>query len=179
MFFDCPVGKWLKEAFRTSCKIAFDPALKPAKDSILSIPFATMKANDEIVRFFCVQNLSQFGDSLEVLDAYLASPVFSGIFARGNKQALKYLPDGFVTRHPDHGKFYIFLFPPEAWSLNGNVFIDLNCIYNQGEESFVNLIGHELHHSYRRGYIQEKYKDNGSPVVAALSMMQSEGAPIF
>lgn len=175
MFFDRPVGQSLKEAFRTSCKIAFDPALKPAKDSILSIPFATMKANDEIVRFFCVQNLSQFGDSLEVLDAYLASPVFSGIFARGNKQALKYLPDGFVTRHPDHGKFYIFLFSPEAWSLNGNVFIDLNCIYNQGEESFVNLIGHELHHSYRRGYIQEKYKDNGSPVVAALSMMQSEG----
>ena len=78
-------------------------------------------------------------------------------------------------RHPDHSKFYILLFTPEAWSLSGNVFMDLNCVYSQDEESLVNLIGHELHHSYRWGYLREKYKDSGSPVAAALSMMQSEG----
>lgn len=174
-FFDRPVGKSLKETFRASYEIVFNPALEAVKDSILGIPFRTLKTNEDIVRFFCIQNLNQFGDNLDVLNAYLASPVFGDVFVRGNKQALKYLPDGFVTRRPSHSKFYIFLFTPEAWSLNGNVFMDLNCIYNQGEESFVNLIGHELHHSYRRGYLQEKYKDNGSPVAAALSMMQSEG----
>ena len=67
------------------------------------------------------------------------------------------------------------MFTPEAWSLSGNVFMDLNCVYSQDEESLVNLIGHELHHSYRWGYLREKYKDSGSPVAAALSMMQSEG----
>ena len=88
---------------------------------------------------------------------------------------MKYLPDSFAMRHPDHSKFYILLFTPEAWSLSGNVFMDLNCVYSQDEESLVNLIGHELHHSYRWGYLREKYKDSGSPVAIALSMMQSEG----
>ena len=174
-FFDRPVGKSLKKTFKASYEIVFDRNLKAVKDSILSVPLQTMKNNEDIVRYFCIQNLSRFGDDLDRLDDYLAGSALSGAFVRGNKQALKYLPDSFAMRHPDHSKFYILLFTPEAWSLSGNVFMDLNCVYSQDEESLVNLIGHELHHSYRWGYLREKYKDSGSPVAVALSMMQSEG----
>nr|WP_259323942.1 DUF5700 domain-containing putative Zn-dependent protease [Bacteroides stercoris] len=174
-FFDRPVGKSLKKTFKASYEIVFDRNLKAVKDSILSVPLQTMKNNEDIIRYFCIQNLSRFGDDLDRLDDYLAGSALSGAFVRGNKQALKYLPDSFAMRHPDHSKFYILLFTPEAWSLSGNVFMDLNCVYSQDEESLVNLIGHELHHSYRWGYLREKYKDSGSPVAIALSMMQSEG----
>ena len=122
-----------------------------------------------------VLNMNKTQSVFSDMKDLLAGSALSGAFVRGNKQALKYLPDSFAMRHPDHSKFYILLFTPEAWSLSGNVFMDLNCVYSQDEESLVNLIGHELHHSYRWGYLREKYKDSGSPVAVALSMMQSEG----
>lgn len=55
-----------------------------------------MKNNEDIVRYFCIQNLSRFGDDLDRLDDYLAGSALSGAFVRGNKQALKYLPDSFA-----------------------------------------------------------------------------------
>lgn len=174
-FFNRSSGKGLKDVLRTSYEIAFDPSRRNAKDSILNVPVREMKNDMDIVRRFCVSNFVQLGDSLEALEACLANPGFSAIFAKGNRKSLKYLPSEFMTRRPDHHTFYLILFYPEAWSINGNVYMDFNFVYNQGEESFVNLIGHEMHHSYRRGYMREKYRSSDNPLTDALDMMQSEG----
>lgn len=167
-FMECRDSLWWQQKIQNAFSIAFDTSNQAQLDSILAKP-TNMESNMFIINFANLKN------RLNEVEEFLLHTNFSELFERANEHAKTFLPARFVELKPVFNNFHFVEFDPESRILNNKVFIGLNGFYEEGEQGMMELIAHELHHSYLEALLDDKYHDTKDPLFHALVDLQAEG----
>lgn len=162
--------KWqmrLKDAFR----IVFDERNRALRDSIVALP---VTAETDMERYI-LKNFNILRTRLDEINVFLHNSDFRRIFEKAHVRAREYLPAEFAKLKPVFNDFYFVAFDPEARVANNKVYMDINSFYEEGAEGMVNLIAHELHHSYWGEMMDARYREMSDPLLLVLCRFQMEG----
>jgi len=98
---------------------------------------------------------------------------------RALTKAEAYLPKGITKNYPPPPIQFI-VFGPDARAMGGNIIFDLLYTMDAGEEFFIKILGHEVHHHYSnqiptKVHIPEKIDPSLESILNTLSTLKTEG----
>lgn len=158
----------IRKAFTT----VFDPACRAMADSIALQPMAT----DAPFENYFIVNFYQIRQRMDSLEHFLHHSDFEQLMEQAYSRVKQFLPaDAKDLPLADLPMFYL-AFDPESRAMGGAVFFDINQVYEDGTEGFINTAAHELHHHYMDALWDLRYpKDSDDPTLTALVYNQMEG----
>lgn len=158
----------IRKAFTT----VFDPACRAMADSIALQPMAT----DAPFENYFIVNFYQIRQRMDSLEHFLHHSDFEQLMEQAYSRVKEFLPaDAKNLPLTDLPMFYL-AFDPESRAMGGAVFFDINQVYEDGTEGFINTAAHELHHHYMDALWDLRYpKDSDDPALTALVYNQMEG----
>lgn len=162
--------KWqmrLKDAFR----VVFDERNRGLRDSIVALQVTAEADMDRYI----IKNFNILRSRLDEVGVFLHNSDFGQIFEKAHLRAKEFLPAEFERLKPVFNDFYFVAFDPEARVAGNKVYMDINNFYEEGEEGMVNLIAHELHHSYWGEMMGARYRETDDPLFTTLCRLQMEG----
>lgn len=113
---------------------------------------------------------------MDSLEHFLHHSNFEQLMEQAYSRVKQFLPaDAKDLPLADLPMFYL-AFDPESRAMGGAVFFDINQVYEDGKEGFINTAAHELHHHYMDALWDLRYpKDSDDPALTALVYNQMEG----
>lgn len=133
--------------------VAFNPANAAKRDSVLANrpDMVTSPTSDWIAYNFC-----HLSTRMPEVHRFINETDFSAVAASADSLARTWLPK-FVVPHTEDGpSFCLLAFDCESRA-SDHVFIDVNSASLEGDDGFLKLMGHELHHTYVSEVLMQRY----------------------
>lgn len=167
--FEVMGDKW-KGYIRQAFPVAFDPTRQAALDSLSAKP-----AQGWSVEEFMMHNFASMKPHIDELEALLTQSHFDELFRRADARVREFLPEKYRQATPRYKDFHFVCMDPESRTMEGDIFMDVYSFFYEGEQGMVNLLAHEMHHTFWDLPYAEKYRETDDAVIRTLRRMQVEG----
>ena len=82
------------------------------------------------------------------LEALLTQGHFDELFRRADAHVREFLPEKYRQATPRYKDFHFVCMDPESRTMEGDIFMDVYSFFYEGEQGMVNLLAHEMHHTF-------------------------------
>ncbi|HEV7782080.1 MAG TPA: DUF5700 domain-containing putative Zn-dependent protease [Chitinophagaceae bacterium] len=165
------LGDWNNDNIRKNFELVYLPSRKAELDTVLRTAHYWLKRD--------LSHLIQVQQQQEEIKKYQVQLNVDKIIDEALQRAEVYLPKGITNKQPPPPIRFV-VFSPDARANNGNIIYDIQLSRKQGENQFINVIAHEVHHHY--SFLIEETLFNFpagassyEPILSAISLLRGEG----